>query len=119
MGSVVAYSNEIKEKMLGVEADVLNTQGAVSEATVRAMVTGLLNSMPIDVAVAISGIAGPTGGTPEKPVGTIWIAVGNAEHTHARLIKAGKDRGKNIEFASIMALEMTRRFLLKSYPEKG
>ena len=119
MGSVVAYSNEIKEKMLGVEADVLNTHGAVSEATVRAMVTGLLNSMPIDVAVAISGIAGPTGGTPEKPVGTIWIAVGNAEHTHARLIKAGKDRGKNIEFASIMALEMTRRFLLKSYPEKG
>jgi nicotinamide-nucleotide amidase len=118
-GAVVAYSNTIKKSLLGVDADILETYGAVSEETVRAMVKGLLNSMPIDIAVAISGIAGPSGGTPEKPVGTIWVAVGNSTHTHARMVKAGKDRLKNIEFAGVMALEMTRRFLLKNYPEKS
>ncbi len=115
-GSVIAYSNEIKMKVLGVDSAILETHGAVSEATVRAMVQGLLNTLPVDIAVAISGIAGPTGGTPDKPVGTIWIAVGNSEHTHARLVKAGKDRKKNIEFAGVMAIEMTRRFVLKHYP---
>lgn len=110
-GSVVSYSNEMKMQVLGVDENTLKLHGAVSEATVREMVQGALKAMPVDVAVAISGIAGPEGGTPEKPVGTIWMAVGNREHIESHLIKAGKDRLKNIQYAGTIALEMTRRFL--------
>ena len=110
-GSIVSYSNDIKMQALGVSEHTLRLHGAVSEATVREMVQGALKAMPINVAVAISGIAGPDGGTPEKPVGTIWMAVGNSEHIQTHLIKAGKDRLKNIQYAGTIALEMTRRFL--------
>ncbi len=113
-GSIVSYSNEMKMQVLGVRADTLQEHGAVSEATVREMVLGALQVMPIDVAIAISGIAGPEGGTPEKPVGTIWMAIGNRQRIQTHLIKAGKDRLKNIQYAGTIALEMTRRFLLAS-----
>ncbi len=71
---LVTYSNAAKTKLLGVDADVLNTQGAVSEAVVRAMATGALRVADADLAVAVSGIAGPDGGTAAKPVGTVWLA---------------------------------------------
>ncbi len=112
-GSIVSYSNEMKMKVLGVQENTLKLHGAVSEATVREMVLGALAIMPVDVAVAVSGIAGPDGGTPEKPVGTIWMAVGDRNRIEAHLVKAGKDRLKNIQFAGTIALEMTRRFLLQ------
>ncbi|XXJ21287.1 CinA family protein [Desulfovibrio caledoniensis] len=73
-GSVVAYSNAVKNKLLGVPADILEQHGAVSEPVVLAMAKGVLETIGADVSVAISGIAGPSGGTPEKPVGTVWIA---------------------------------------------
>jgi nicotinamide-nucleotide amidase len=70
----VTYSNAAKSEMLGVSSEVLERQGAVSEAVVRAMVQGAVARSHAKVAVAITGIAGPTGGTPEKPVGTVWFA---------------------------------------------
>jgi len=73
-GGAVVYSNELKRKMLGVPAEILAKHGAVSEAVVRAMAEGALARLDGDVAVAVSGIAGPDGGTPEKPVGTVWFA---------------------------------------------
>jgi nicotinamide-nucleotide amidase len=72
----ITYTNTAKREMLGIAADVLEKNGAVSEATVRAMVTGALANSHAQVAVAVSGVAGPSGGTPAKPVGTVCIAWG-------------------------------------------
>jgi nicotinamide-nucleotide amidase len=112
-GSVVTYSNEMKIKVLGVKPETLEQHGAVSEATVREMVQGALAALPMDVAVAVSGIAGPDGGTPEKPVGTIWVAIGSSKGLQTHLLRTGKDRLKNIQYAGTLVLEMTRRFLLE------
>ncbi len=82
----ITYSNESKREMLGVSQDALRLHGAVSEAVVREMVAGALQRSRAQVALAVSGIAGPTGGTPEKPVGTVWFAWGLRDGaTHARL----------------------------------
>lgn len=70
----VTYSNEAKRELLGVAPNIIETHGAVSEATVKAMAAGALRHSRAQVAVAVSGIAGPSGGTPEKPVGTVWFA---------------------------------------------
>ncbi|GAA5165959.1 CinA family protein [Viridibacterium curvum] len=80
----VTYSNEAKIRMLGVASDTLKNHGAVSEATVREMLAGVLTRSGADVAVALSGIAGPSGGTQDKPVGTVWMAWGTstAQHVH-------------------------------------
>lgn len=110
-GSVVAYDNKIKEKLLDVDPEILKTEGAVSEATVKAMVKGALDTLGVDLAIAVSGIAGPGGGTPDKPVGTIWIAIGNREKTQTLLIKSGKDREKNIQYAASRALGLLWGFL--------
>lgn len=110
-GSIVAYDNRIKEKLLGVSPQVLQNHGAVSEATVRAMVDGALDILGVDVAIAVSGIAGPGGGTPDKPVGTIWIAVSNQEKTQTLLLHGSKDREKNIQYTASRALGLLWRFL--------
>ncbi|MEZ4984764.1 MAG: CinA family nicotinamide mononucleotide deamidase-related protein [Saprospiraceae bacterium] len=105
-GSIIAYDNRIKEQLLGVSPETLRTHGAVSEATVREMVAGAVRILGVDVAVATSGIAGPTGGTEDKPVGTIWLAVGNGQRTITQLVKGTKNREKNIEFATARALAL-------------
>ena len=92
MGSVVAYDNTIKEQVLGVPHDILMEEGAVSEQTVRKMAEGVRMLMHTDYAIATSGIAGPTGGTPDKPVGTIWIAWATPEGTIAECFKFGVAR---------------------------
>lgn len=74
LGGVVAYSNALKSALLGVPPDALDQHGAVSEPVVRAMAAGALDRLGGSVAVAVSGIAGPDGGTPDKPVGTVWFA---------------------------------------------
>ena len=96
-GGVVAYSNEIKERMLGVNADTLSKYGAVSEETAREMVLGVMTKMNTDYAVATTGIAGPGGGTPEKPVGTVWIAVASKDEIHTQKMTFGDDRLRVIE----------------------
>ena len=84
-GSVVAYANDVKQNLLNVPASVLETYGAVSEPCVQAMAQGVLKVIGADVSVAISGIAGPAGGTPKKPVGTVWMAWAWPTGTRARL----------------------------------
>jgi nicotinamide-nucleotide amidase len=115
MGSVVAYSNAVKVRQLGVAEATLEAHGAVSEATVVEMVAGARKLLQTDIAIAISGVAGPGGGTPEKPVGTVWLAIGNQEKTVTRKLQIGKDRLKNIEYATVQALNMIRKFVLAEY----
>jgi nicotinamide-nucleotide amidase len=103
-GSVVAYANEVKMQLLGVEEETLREHGAVSEETVRRMVVGVQRLMHTDCAIATSGIAGPGGGTAEKPVGTIWIAAACGDKICA--MKQFSDRGRemNVERAGNNAL---------------
>ena len=86
-GGVVAYSNEIKERLLGVAHETLENYGAVSEPVVREMALGAKSAIRCDCAVATSGIAGPSGGTPEKPVGTVWVAVAVGETVYTKLLQ--------------------------------
>jgi nicotinamide-nucleotide amidase len=111
-GSIVAYSNEIKEQFLGVPHQVIMEHGAVSEQTVIAMAEGIRSRFATDYAIAVSGIAGPGGGTEEKPVGTTWIAVATPTETIARKFMLGEHRGRNIRKASIAALNMLRSRLV-------
>ena len=110
-GGIIAYSNEVKENMLGVNPETLENKGAVSEETVIEMVKGAMKSMNSDCAVATSGIAGPTGGTPYKPVGTVWIAVGKQEKIVTMKLEGDEGRQKNIANATQKALQMLRNIL--------
>lgn len=96
-GGVVAYSNEVKECALGVSHETLLAHGVVSEETVREMVEGVRKRLGADYAVATTGVAGPGGGTPEKPVGTVWIGVASEKQTVARLLKFGDRRAQTID----------------------
>lgn len=111
-GSVVTYSYEMKTKLLGVKTETLARFGAVSEETVREMAIGALDTLGVDVAVAISGIAGPDGGTPDKPVGTVWMSVSEGERTVVQKHLFGRDRLKNIQLTGTYALNLVRKFLL-------
>ena len=111
-GSVVSYSYEMKEKLLSVNPDTLLRNGAVSEETVREMAQGALVTLDADITLAISGIAGPTGGTPDKPVGTVWMAVSDKERTVTAKHIFGRDRLKNIQLTGTYALNLVRKFLL-------
>ena len=92
MGSVIAYDNSVKTNLLGVSQETLDTSGAVSESTVRQMAEGVRELLHTDYAIATSGIAGPTGGTAEKPVGTVWIAWATPEGTKAHCYHFGAAR---------------------------
>lgn len=105
---VVAYSNDAKRTLLGVGADALARCGAVSETVARQMAEGVRRISGADYAVATTGIAGPAGGTPEKPVGTVWIAVATPERTVALLKQCGTDRGQIIDRAGAFALGLLR-----------
>lgn len=111
-GSVVSYSNDAKEDALGVQHKTLVTYGAVSEETVAEMVKGVLSLMKVDYALATSGIMGPTGGTKEKPVGTVWIGVGNSKKIEVKKHFVHMDRKRNIEMTASIALNMLRQFLV-------
>jgi nicotinamide-nucleotide amidase len=119
VGSILAYSNEVKSSLLGVNPETLDRYGAVSQQTVIEMARGALGKLPADLVIAISGIAGPDGGTPEKPVGTVWIAIGNTSDIRSFQIHAGKDRLKNIQFSAVHALNQLRLFLQQQYPTTG
>lgn len=104
MGSVVSYSNEAKIDLLGVHPETIENHGAVSEQTVGEMVGAVKQKFGTDYGIAVSGIAGPAGGTPEKPVGTVCFAVSGPSETWLRTYNFGTERQLNIERASMMAL---------------
>lgn len=111
-GSVVAYSNTLKTKLLGVKPETLQKYGAVSEQTVAEMAEGARVRLGTDVAIATSGIAGPTGGTEEKPVGTIWIAYADATKTVTKKLQFGKERLLNIRLTTTYTLSFLRDHLM-------
>ncbi|HUC82224.1 MAG TPA: competence/damage-inducible protein A [Flavisolibacter sp.] len=113
-GSVVAYANEVKQAVLGVKEETLQTLGAVSQETVLQMALGACRQLKTDYAVATSGIMGPDGGTPDKPVGTVWIGVANKEGK-AKAVKAHLrfDRSRNIELTAHTALNLLRKFVME------
>lgn len=111
MGTVVSYANDVKTRVLGVSQQTIDNEGAVSESTVVQMVKGVTQLMNVDVSVAVSGIAGPGGGTPDKPVGTIWLAVGNEQIVKTKKLQLVKDRKINIDYTIVAALNELRLFV--------
>ena len=113
-GGAVTYSYELKEDILGVKKTTLARYGAVSEETVIEMVEGALINFKTDFALAVTGIAGPDGGTPEKPVGTVWIAVATKNKKFVKKFTFGNKRRQNIERSAVAALGMLNNLLRKS-----
>ncbi|MDZ7743623.1 MAG: competence/damage-inducible protein A [Bacteroidota bacterium] len=111
-GSVVSYANRIKIEELGVSPGAIEKQGAVSETVVRQMAEGIKQKFKTNYAIATSGIAGPSGGSEEKPVGTTWIAIATPEKVFARKFQFGEHRGRNIRKTAVQALNMLRKELI-------
>ncbi|TLV02806.1 competence/damage-inducible protein A [Dyadobacter luticola] len=113
-GSVVSYSNEVKMNVLGVSKETLETFGAVSEQTAREMAEGARKLLNTTYAISTTGIAGPDGGTAEKPVGTVWIACATPDETFTQLLTLRNIRKINVEMTSSYALNLLRKTILKS-----
>lgn len=111
LGGVVAYCNSVKERLLGVDPQVLAREGAVSEAVARQMARGVRERLGADVGVSTTGVAGPTGGTAEKPVGTVWVGYADAHGDHAVRFRFVDDRLLNKELSGTAALNLLRRHL--------
>lgn len=111
-GSVVSYANEVKEGLLGVDGTALATEGAVSEPVVRQMSEGVSRALNTDCAVATSGIAGPGGGTADKPVGTVWISATKRGQTESKCYHFAGNRDRVINHATTMAQIMLIKMLI-------
>ena len=113
-GSIISYSNQIKINQLQVEEKTLNKYGAVSQQVVEQMAIGVRRNLNTQYGLATSGIAGPTGGTPEKPVGTIWIATAGPNGVKSKKLNLGYSRERNIHVTSLSVLNMLRLELLQN-----
>jgi len=111
-GSVIAYDNSVKTEILSVSAEDIQNHGAVSEEVVRQMAKNVRTLIKTDFSIAVSGIAGPDGGTEEKPVGTVWIAVSSENNTISKRFQFTNDRERNIIRASVSALDLLRKLIL-------
>ncbi len=118
LGGVVAYHNALKESLLGVSPDTLNRHGAVSEQTVLEMAEGIKSRLGADIGIATSGIAGPGGGSPEKPVGTVWIAYADENKAVAKKLSLYKDRDINNRLTTQRVLNLVRQSLVEMDGEK-
>ena len=113
-GSVISYSYGAKEDLLNVNHQTLITKGAVSEEVVTEMAKGALQNIKSNYVIAVSGIMGPGGGLPEKPVGTAWIAVGSKEKIVTQKVFFRFDRARNIQLTAVTALNLLRQFIMKN-----
>ena len=113
IGSIISYSNEIKTHELNVDETILNTHGAVSKECVSKMAEQIRIKFNTDYAIATSGIAGPDGGSLDKPVGTVWIAVSSKTETIARIYNMGDNRERTIQRTALEGLDLLRRMLLE------
>ncbi len=111
-GTVVSYDNSIKSNLLNVSESTLSTNGAVSEATVKQMALKVRELMQTDYSIAVSGIMGPDGGTPEKPVGFVWMAVANKNQVIAKSFQFRFDRERNITLTASNALNLLRLLIM-------
>ena len=111
-GGIIAYSNDIKIRELGVDREILEEHGAVSEECAVAMATGCRKKYETDYALSVTGIAGPDGGTDEKPVGTVYVGLASAHANYARLFHLGTERNINRSRTVYIALELLRREIL-------
>jgi nicotinamide-nucleotide amidase len=114
-GTVVSYDNSIKTNLLEVSEDILNTEGAVSEATVKQMAQKVRALMQTDYSIAVSGIMGPDGGSLEKPVGLVWMAVANKTQVIAKSFQFRFDRQRNITLTATNALNLLRMLIVDNH----
>ncbi len=112
-GAIVPYTNKAKHELLQVDEDIFTSVGAVSQECVEQLAQQVLKVFDSDYSIAISGIAGPTGGTPEKPVGTVWVAIASKENVKAVKLQFGDHRQRNITMTGNSALNMLRKLLLE------
>ena len=110
-GSIIAYDNGIKEQMLGIMPETIDEYGAVSSEVATEMAIGAQTNLNVDYVIAVSGIAGPDGGTKEKPIGTTWIAIATPEEVFSKQFLFGDSRDRNIRRAALQALNMLRKSL--------
>jgi nicotinamide-nucleotide amidase len=112
-GSIISYDNEIKISALNVSPATLQQVGAVSEEVVKEMAAGVLAKLNTDYVLAVSGIMGPDGGSPEKPVGTVWVAAGDRNKLVTQKFLFRFDRDRNIEMTATQALNLLRKFVVE------
>lgn len=112
-GSIISYANDVKQNLLGVQHQTLLNNGAVSKAVVLQMAAGALQNLQSTYTIAVSGIMGPSGGTKDKPVGTVWICVGNTQKLVAEQFYFRFDRALNIKLTAAAAINMLRKFILE------
>ena len=118
-GSILTYSNELKKKLVNVTSESLDNYGAVSREVIEQMAINGREILGVDWCISTSGVAGPDGGTDEKPVGTIWIAIANKENVFSKQFNFGNNRERNIEMAVLTALNLARCKILGILSEKN
>ena len=118
-GGIVCYVDEIKERLLNVDAQVLEEQTAVCEEVARQLVKGACHTLNTDYAIAATGFAGPTGGTKDIPIGTIWLACGNAEKQITFKVEEDQGRDMNLAIATNKAMQMFLEFLKEEVGQKA
>ena len=119
LGGIICYANETKMDLLGVDPKVIEEHSAVCEEVAKQMVTGANKLFKTDYAIAVTGFAGPGGGTDEAPVGTIWIAVGNAEKIVTKKLEKDRGRDKKLAIATFHATQMIHDYLKELLPEEA
>lgn len=112
LGSIISYANEVKSELVGVPSELITDHGAVSKEVVESMAENGRRLLKADYCISTSGIAGPSGGSDEKPVGTIWIGIAGPDGTHSKRFRFNHNRSRNIESAVIFSLNFLRRVIL-------
>ena len=111
MGSLLTYSNDLKQRLANVSEESLNQFGAVSEQVAKEMAEGGRLNLGVDVCISTTGIAGPTGGSDEKPVGMVWVAISTCDQTIAHKFQFSQHRERNIHMTTLCALNMLKNML--------